>query len=305
MNCFPLISPVVSFTGPIVGCGRTLLQQESIHTLGDIQLKCCGFVQLSTFIAPGTSDKPPCKGFHPFQVFIIFPIHANPWASLCKKMTDRQDTQFQPKTMFTCTGKVAGLLDHHMMVHPPDLERDYVFIVVPDAWTFLDRAMAASDSSVPSLSTPSKRPSSSLLPFNEAKAMFTSPPKRTPHQPTARPAAPPCTSGQSSTPPTRLEDLDIDHTPTKKPRLSQASPSSIQLSETNDSLKSRTASAVSQDDLDGLQANTRTTTPSIRPSPPTARLDASTLGSITALPLDSSNRPHRTRHPPKKFQEVD
>jgi hypothetical protein len=25
----------------------------------------------------------PFKGFHPFQVFVIFPIHVNPWAILC------------------------------------------------------------------------------------------------------------------------------------------------------------------------------------------------------------------------------
>ncbi|KAH6873613.1 hypothetical protein B0T10DRAFT_588669 [Thelonectria olida] len=309
INCFPVISPVVSFTGPIIGCGRALLQKESIHTLGEIQLKCCGFVHLSTFITPGNPDKTPYKGFHPFQVFVIFPIHANPWASLCKKMTDRQDTQFQANTMFTCTGKVAGLLDHRIMVHPPDLEHDYVFIVVPDTWTFLDKAIAASASSTPSLNTPSKRPSSGPLPLDEAKAMFTSLPKRISHQPIARPSAPPsapsCASGPPSTPPTRLENVEADHTPTKKPRLSQAAPSSIHPLDRYGSPKPRTASAVSQDDLDGLQANTTTTTPSIRPSPPTARLDTSTIGSITALPLDSSNRPHRTRHPPKKFQEVD
>lgn len=41
---------------------------------------------------------------------------------------------------FTCAGKAAGFLDHRAMVHPPELERDFIFIVVPDTWTFYDRA---------------------------------------------------------------------------------------------------------------------------------------------------------------------
>ncbi|KAH7247407.1 uncharacterized protein BKA55DRAFT_467502, partial [Fusarium redolens] len=153
---FPAVPPVVAFTGPVVGSGRTLLRKESIPGLDGVQLKCCGFVQLSTFIAPGNPDKTPFKGFHPFQVFVIFPIHANPWAALCKKMVERQDTQFQTNALFTCTGKVAGMLDYIIMVHPPGFDRDYVFIVVPDTWTFLDRATPKSAAAALSLSTPPK-----------------------------------------------------------------------------------------------------------------------------------------------------
>ncbi|KAH6869290.1 hypothetical protein B0T10DRAFT_467357 [Thelonectria olida] len=53
-------------------------------------------------------------------------------ASLCKKLTDGQDTQFRRNTRLICMGRVAGLLDHCIMVHPPDLEQDYTFIVVLD-----------------------------------------------------------------------------------------------------------------------------------------------------------------------------
>ncbi|KAJ6436227.1 transposase [Purpureocillium lavendulum] len=94
--------------------------------LGASQLKCCGFIQLSSYLTPGNPDKTPFKGFHPFQVFVIFPIHANPWAILCKKMVERRDTHFQTNVHFTCTGKVAGLLDHRLMAQPPASDRDYV-----------------------------------------------------------------------------------------------------------------------------------------------------------------------------------
>ncbi|KAH6881019.1 hypothetical protein B0T10DRAFT_380902, partial [Thelonectria olida] len=195
------------------------------------------------------------------------------------------------------------LLDHRMMVHPPDLERDYVFIVVPDTWTFLDRAMATSASSGPSLSTPSKRRSCGPLPFSEAKAMFTSPPKRTLHQPIPPQAAPAYASAPRpppTTPPTRLGNPDIDHTPTKKPRLTQDSSSDMRPSDSTDSLQSRTASAVAQDDFEEAPPGTVTT--SIRQPHPTTSDDTRTLDSIAAFPLDSSTRPHRTRHPSKKSQ---
>jgi hypothetical protein len=153
MENFPVISPSVNFTGPIINSGRALLHNESISGLGDTQRKCCGFIQLSTFITPGNPSKPPFRGFHPFQVFVIFPIHANPWLSLCKKIIERQDTQFQPNTLFTCPGKVAGFLNHNVMVHPPLLAEDRVFIVVPNSWNFLDRATLRDSISAPPLPT--------------------------------------------------------------------------------------------------------------------------------------------------------
>ncbi|XP_044714720.1 uncharacterized protein HRG_11755 [Hirsutella rhossiliensis] len=156
VDTFPTIQPIVSFTGPVIGSGRDLLHGNSAAALDDTQLSCCGFVQLSTFICPGIPGKTPFKGFHPFQVFVIFPIHANPWTSLCKKMTERRDSQFQSNTLFTCTGKIAGLLDHQIMKHAPAFDQDYIFIVVPDTWTFHDKAMSDQASATQLLPTTPK-----------------------------------------------------------------------------------------------------------------------------------------------------
>ena len=157
-DTFPTVPPIVSFTGLVIGPGRTLLDAEVVPGLGDIQLKCCGFIQLSTYLAPGNPTKTPFKGFHPFQVFVIFPIHAIPWSSLCKRMVERQETHFQPNTLFSCTGKVVGFLDHRVMIHPPQ-RQDYVFTVVPDTWYFHDRTGRDSISTLPAVTTPAKQPS--------------------------------------------------------------------------------------------------------------------------------------------------
>lgn len=177
---FPTISPTVSFLGSIIGSGQTLLRKDSALTnLSEPQLKCCGFVRLSTFIAPGDANRIPRQGFYPFSIFVIFPIHLNPWASLCKKMAERRDTQFQANCLLSCTGRVAGLLDHRLMVQPPAFRReDYVFIVVPDTWTFLDKSFTPSNPVAPSATTtptdcPPPSSSSDSTPFEQAIAMFT------------------------------------------------------------------------------------------------------------------------------------
>ncbi|KAM4062524.1 integrase core domain-containing protein [Hirsutella rhossiliensis] len=161
MGDFPCIPPIVSFTGLVVGTGHSSLRRDLLPGLDAAQLNCCGFVRLSTYVAPGMPNKVPFKGFHPFQVFVIFPIRANPWAVLCRKMAERQDSQFQPNVPFTCTGKVAGLLRHDVMLYPPGSYRDNVFIVVPDSWTFLDKAAAAVTTMAPLLSTPQRQQASS------------------------------------------------------------------------------------------------------------------------------------------------
>jgi hypothetical protein len=175
-----MISPIVSFTGPIIGSGHTLLHCDAIPCIGNDQLKCCGFIQLSTFLSPGNPDKTPFKGFHPFQVFIIFPIQANPWSLLCKRMVEKKETYFRSNTLLSCTGKVAGFLDHRIMVHPPQLSQDYVFVVVPDTWKFHDNTGQDSISTLPIMATQAKEPSTD--PFDMAN--FISPSKLATQQPT-------------------------------------------------------------------------------------------------------------------------
>ena len=140
VDAFPMHSPIVSFTGLVIGSGLTLLLDEITSQLGEDQEKLCGFVQLTTYIAPENPNKTPFKGFHPFQVFIIWPIHMKPWSIYYQKMLDGGESPFQPGISFSCTGKVAGFLNHGIMVNPPHLKQDRVFIVVPDSWKFLSNA---------------------------------------------------------------------------------------------------------------------------------------------------------------------
>ncbi|KAF6525541.1 hypothetical protein HZS61_011336 [Fusarium oxysporum f. sp. conglutinans] len=292
MDSFPCVPPIVSFAGPVTGPGHALLRQDLLPGLDATQLKCCGFIQLSTYLGPGNPDKPPFRGFHPFQVFVIFPIHTNPWAILCKKMTERRDSQFQPNTQFTCTGKVAGLLDHRVMVQPPGFQRDYVFIVVPDSWTFLDKTTTPTTQPVLPLSAPPKRQASSATSaFQDIRAACYSL-----ATPSSLPPSPPTSSsGQPNTPPLKRHYPDHAQTPTKRQRVLQPAPA---LSSTPDS-----CSTVTQPFPASASTSSSSEPNTTRQGSASVNLSTPALDSIVASPSDSPNRPHRSRQPTKRILE--
>ncbi|KAM4062958.1 PIF1-like helicase [Hirsutella rhossiliensis] len=253
-DAFPAIQPIVSFTGPVIGSGRDLLHGNSAAALDDTQLSCCGFVQLSTFICPGIPGKTPFKGFHPFQLF---------------KMTERRDSQFQPNALLTCTGKIAGLLDHQIMTHAPAFEQDYIFIVVPDTWTFLDRAMSNQASATQLLPTTPKgsvgnpRTIAMRWPGLPLPKTQCRPKRRLPRR---------LHLGQSILMMTSKRSLpDPDQTPTKRPRLSPEISTIVAACDSRGPAKSDTSSLLSHEDP---ETQRRTPSQSItQPHPPLALSD--------------------------------
>ncbi|KAM4061968.1 hypothetical protein HRG_008867 [Hirsutella rhossiliensis] len=128
---FPSTPPVVSFHGVIAGPGLDLLRGDFLPGLGPDQLRCCGFVRLTTYITPGLPDRIPFKGYHPSRSLLSFPSMLT----------------LGPSSAFSTT----------VLCSAPGSERDYVFIVVPDSWNFVDRPSAAASASASPLATPLKR----------------------------------------------------------------------------------------------------------------------------------------------------
>ncbi|XP_044717310.1 uncharacterized protein HRG_08818 [Hirsutella rhossiliensis] len=138
-------------------------------------------------------DQLRCCGF----VFVIFPIYANPWA-------------------------VVGLLDHRLMLCPPGSERDYVFIVVPDSWNFVDRPSAAASASASPLATPLKRQTlSASSTFDSVRAALYSvaAPASAASAPPSLASAP--TALDPVTPPPKRSHPALADTPMKRARLLQ------------------------------------------------------------------------------------
>ncbi|KAK4070013.1 hypothetical protein Purlil1_13589 [Purpureocillium lilacinum] len=288
-SAYPTMMPIVSFTGPVVGSGLDLLHADVATAFNEPQLKCCGFDQLSTFLSPGKPEQTPFKGFHRFQVFVIFPVHANPCTSLCKKMAQRRDSQFQPGSPFTCTGKVAGLLAHKLMRHPPTLEQDYVFIVVPDTWTFLDKATFNQPPTTQVTPATPKRPAPNASEYDNAMARFTSTKKRQHLPRDGALATPKSLPPTSATTPTKRPLPGPQEIPTKRSRLSPAPSTIIAACDAGESF--------SEHNLDG--ADDDDASDEVLPE----GNSATDRGSPEASTSDIA-RPHRIRQPPKKYQEA-
>lgn len=239
---------------------------------------------------PGTPSKPPYGGFHAFQVFVIFPIYKKPWDILCKKIIEGSQTYFQPGATFACSGRVAGLLDHKIMIKPPRLEEDYILIIVPDTWHGEPPGGAATARAPAgaAVTTPSKGknlPQES--PTVRSKWAKATPSKRKAAAVPVTPASPdPFDASNTSSiadsqplPPSSTQRSE-PQTPSKKPRLAQLAVSSTDSSQ---------ESLESLDELDELQVESSIkATDKGRPGPPTASQGA---GPAT-----------RTRHIGKKLQ---
>ncbi|OAQ57910.1 hypothetical protein VFPFJ_11711 [Purpureocillium lilacinum] len=278
-SAYPTIMPVVSFTGPVVGSGLELLQADAASAFDESQLKCC---------------------FHPFQVFVIFPVHANPWTSLCKKMAQRRDSQFQPGAPFTCTGKVAGLLAHKHMRNPPALEQDYIFIVVPDTWTFLDKA--SFNQSPAALFTPvtPKRSVSGASEYDDAMARFTTTKKRSGPAEGGAPVTPKSLPPAPAGIPTKRPLPALHDTPTKKPRPPPA-PSTVFVARDGDEPCSQDSLDDGEDDDVGDDGEDDGNDASAA-EPPDAS-SATDHGSPDISTIDMP-RPLRNRQPPRKYPEA-
>ncbi|KAM4063381.1 hypothetical protein HRG_010126 [Hirsutella rhossiliensis] len=130
---------------------------------------------------------------------------------------------FLPGVPFTCTGKVVGLLDHRVMLSPPGSERDYVFIIVPDSWTFVDRpSAAAAAASASPLTTPFRRQTQSASStFDSVRAALYSvaAPASTAPPPLSSAPAPPALD--PVTPPPKRSPPALADTPMKRARFLQ------------------------------------------------------------------------------------
>ncbi|XP_044716010.1 uncharacterized protein HRG_10184 [Hirsutella rhossiliensis] len=229
---FPSTPPVVSFHGVVAGSGLDLLQADLL------------------------------PGLPPFQVFVIFPIYANPWL-------------------------VAGLLDHGVMCVPPGSDRDYVFVVVPDSWTFHDRSSAAAASASPLAQPLRRQPSSTSSAFDLVRAAsysLATPPSTAPHTPSKAPGPP----------------ADAPVTPPPKRACSAVADSPIKRSRTlhqHHSLPSSSSSTVGSAATSSSppQSASSSRPPGDTPAHALAAAPGSLLDSIVASTSDAPIRPLRQR----------
>ncbi|KJZ69675.1 hypothetical protein HIM_10922 [Hirsutella minnesotensis 3608] len=268
VDAFPTMQPIVSFTGPVV----PPIPVQRRH-YGDARLPR----------GPPVLPTDPLQ--QPLQLRVAGVAH------LLVQHDDRRELPPQcPNALLTCTGKIAGLLDHQIMTHAPAFEQDYIFIVVPDTWYFHDRAMSNQASATQLLPTTPKGTVGNPSNYSDTLARFTSTKKRKAAPSGASPTPPPSSSVDPHMLTSRRSLPDPDQTPTKRLRLSPETSTIVTACDSQGSAKSDTSSVLSHEDAGESETDTE----------PVNHPDTSASGSIRP-PASTSSRPLRHRRPPKNI----
>jgi hypothetical protein len=204
-------------------------------------------------------------------------------------------------------------LDHTLMAWPPELERDHVFIIVPDTWTFLDRNAVASSSSFLQQLTPTKASTSAPTSFSVAALDFTTPLNQNNRISRALPTpeASPTSARVAGAGAKRCRHVSSDpqgeERPIKQPRLSSPQSASSTISSTSIQTSSSSPTAqhgYAESDAASSMRRTLTKVPTGPHTPKNlARPTSPALDSIVATPAEAANRPHRQKQPTRKVQE--
>ncbi|KAF2186115.1 hypothetical protein K469DRAFT_687510 [Zopfia rhizophila CBS 207.26] len=179
--------------------------------------------------------------------------------------------------------------------HPPQLPQDYVFIVVPDSWSFLEKSSRDSLSTSPPTTTSAKRSSS------DPRSKFMSPAKRKSDQ-LSDPVTPKASSDNRAHMTTPSWDMSDTHTspPPKRPHTDHILQKSVH-----------------KDSSPTITLYEPSTTPSSTPTHAANLLRTKPINTSATnlvpystpqapvLSTDDRNRPHRNRQPTKKVLNID
>ena len=161
---FPSHPPTASFAGPI---DTSLKLAVSNIGLSAEELKCCGFVKLSTFFSGSRENRTPFRRSYPFHVFVFFPIQLKPYDTLCQWMLKTPKGPFAAKQWFYCTGRIMGILPSSSIENPPP-DGCTILVIVPENFRFISSSMVGGMQPLPTASqpvTPEKRKRLSAFSF--------------------------------------------------------------------------------------------------------------------------------------------
>ncbi|KAK7428384.1 hypothetical protein QQZ08_005141 [Neonectria magnoliae] len=151
---FPTIASRASFQGPI----DTTTLRFKAGSLSEDQLKCCGFVQCQTYLAPPRDNDPPFKGGRAFHILAYMPYDQQPWKSRIGWMKNSAEGGFVARKWVYGRGSIIGGLNAALLEKEPEPGQD-VLVVLVDEFGFTSRATFDSGGSTGSgLSPQKKRP---------------------------------------------------------------------------------------------------------------------------------------------------
>ncbi|KAH7116651.1 hypothetical protein B0J13DRAFT_653258 [Dactylonectria estremocensis] len=134
-GCFPTIAPRASFQGPI----DTTSFRFKAGSLSEHQLKCCGFVQCQTYLAPPRDNDAPFKGAQAFHILAYMPYDQQPWKSRIGWMKSSAEGGFVSRKWIYGRGSIIGVLNIALLEKEPAAGHD-ILVVLLDEFGFTSRA---------------------------------------------------------------------------------------------------------------------------------------------------------------------
>lgn len=182
-SCFPTIAPRASFYGPI----DTTFRFKGGALTND-QLKCCGFVQCRTYLAPPRDSDTPFKGGQTFHILAYMPHDQQPWRSRIEWMKNSAQGGFAPRKWIYGRGSIVGVLNTTLLEEELQPGQD-VLVVLVDEFGFTSRASFDVGGASGNGASPQKARATDR---GGARNPFTSSPVASPPK---RPAEPPSLAG--------------------------------------------------------------------------------------------------------------
>ncbi|KAL6406246.1 hypothetical protein AUP68_10416 [Ilyonectria robusta] len=148
---FPTIAPRASFQEPI----DTTTLRFKAGSLSEDQLKCCGFVQCQTYLAPPRDNDPPFKGGRAFHILAYMPYDQQPWKSRIGWIKNSAEGGFVARKWVYGRGSIIGVLNAALLEKEPEPGQD-ILVVLVDEFGFTSRATFDSGGSTVSGLSPQK-----------------------------------------------------------------------------------------------------------------------------------------------------
>ncbi|KAK7420730.1 hypothetical protein QQZ08_010265 [Neonectria magnoliae] len=132
---FPTTAPRACFHGPV----DTTTFRFKAGALSSNQLKCCGFIQCSTYLVPPRDSDPTFRGGQIFHILAYMPHDQQPWKSRIDWMKNSPEGGFASRKWMYGRGSIVGVLNPALLEEELQPGQD-ILVVLADEFGFTSRA---------------------------------------------------------------------------------------------------------------------------------------------------------------------
>lgn len=147
----PTIAPRASFYGPV----DTTTFRFKTGLLSSNQLKCCGFIQCSTYLIPPSDRSATFKGGQVFHILSYMPHDQQPWKSRIDWMKSSPEGGFASRKWMYGRGSIVGILNPELLEEELQPGQD-ILVILTDEFSFTSKATFDGAAAMTKESSPQK-----------------------------------------------------------------------------------------------------------------------------------------------------